>query len=269
MTSSIENKKTYTVVINSEDRINAYSGQNTIYSGTDLNSGGCTFTGSVTTNTLTVTGITSGALHLGMVLSGYTGTVLAGTKILRFGTGTGGNGTYILNAIGTITSQTMTGTNANNYSFRNDATYNINWEQILPTEYDAYKVAFSFGTSGGKYSDDTANGKIFSSAKVVIDFGNKSYSYDTGNKGTSTTLGLVYRDIQLSNSNSNTLSCWYLYNPPRTISRPSVTQINVKIINQYSGGLLTDTYTVSSVVTAAQDMTPYNLILEFIPCVST
>jgi DnaJ-class molecular chaperone len=95
-----------------------------------------------------------------MVLSGYAGTVPAGTKILRFGTGTGGNGTYILSAGGDITSQAMIGTNANNYSHRNDATYNINWEQILPTEYDAYKVAFSFGTSGGQYSDDTANNRI-------------------------------------------------------------------------------------------------------------
>jgi hypothetical protein len=266
MSSQFE-KKTYTVVINSEDRNSAYSGVNSIYSSTDLNNGTSTFTGNVSGYTLTVTAVSNGAIHLNQVLSGYTGTLPAGSKISSFGTGTGGIGTYTLSASGSVTTQAFTGNNSNNYSYRNNATFNINWEQILPLEYDTYKVSFSFGTSGGKYTDDTANNKIFSSAKVICDFGTKSYNYDTGNKGTSTTLGLIYRDIQLSNSNSNVLSCWYLYNPARTIQRPSVSTLVVKLINQYSGALLTDTYLVGgSTVTAAQDMTPWNLILEFVPC---
>lgn len=266
MASSQFEKKTYTVVINSEDRNNAYSGVNSIYSSTDLNNGTSSFTGSVTGYVLTVTSITAGAIHIGQVLSGYTGTLPLSSKVTSFGTGTGGPGTYYLNAIGSVTSQAITGNNSNNYSYRNNATFNINWEQILPLEYDTYKVSFSFGTSGGKYTDDTVNNKIYSSAKVNVDFGTKSYNYDTGNKGTSTTLGLIYRDIQLSNSNSNVLSCWYLYNPARTIQRPSVSTFNVKINNQYSGALLTDTYTYNSTITAAQDMTPWTMILEFVPC---
>jgi hypothetical protein len=60
---------------------------------------GSTFTGSITGNVLTVTGISSGAVAQGQTLSG-TG-ILPGTKIVQFLTGAGGNvneaGTYQLN----------------------------------------------------------------------------------------------------------------------------------------------------------------------------
>ena len=60
---------------------------------------GAGFTGSITGNVLTVTAITSGAVAQGQTLKG-TG-ILAGTKIVQFLTGAGGNvneiGTYELN----------------------------------------------------------------------------------------------------------------------------------------------------------------------------
>jgi len=60
---------------------------------------GASFTGSITGNVLTVTGITSGAVAQGQTLSG-TG-IIKGTKIVQFLTGAGGNvneqGTYLLN----------------------------------------------------------------------------------------------------------------------------------------------------------------------------
>ena len=60
---------------------------------------GASFTGSISGNILTVTGITSGAVAQGQTLKG-TG-ILAGTKIVQFLTGSGGNvnevGTYQLN----------------------------------------------------------------------------------------------------------------------------------------------------------------------------
>ena len=60
---------------------------------------GATFTGSITGNVLTVTGISSGAVAQGQTLSG-TG-ITKGTKIVEFLTGAGGNvnevGTYKLN----------------------------------------------------------------------------------------------------------------------------------------------------------------------------
>jgi hypothetical protein len=71
---------------------------------------GAAFTGSITGNVLTVTGITSGAIAQGQTLSG-TG-IVSGTKITQFLTGAGGNvnevGTYQLNTYQTIGSTAIT-----------------------------------------------------------------------------------------------------------------------------------------------------------------
>lgn len=71
---------------------------------------GASFTGSITGNVLTVTAITAGAITQGMTLSG-TG-ITAGTKIVAFQTGAGGNvneaGTYLLNKYMTAASTTIT-----------------------------------------------------------------------------------------------------------------------------------------------------------------
>jgi hypothetical protein len=70
---------------------------------------GAIFTGSIVNNVLTVTAITSGAIALGMTLSG-TG-ITSGTKIVAFGTGAGGNinelGTYIVNISQNVASTTV------------------------------------------------------------------------------------------------------------------------------------------------------------------
>ena len=70
---------------------------------------GATFTGSIVNNVLTVTAITSGAIALGMTLSGIGITV--GTKINGFATGAGGNvnelGTYLLNISQNVASTTI------------------------------------------------------------------------------------------------------------------------------------------------------------------
>jgi hypothetical protein len=71
---------------------------------------GASFTGSISGNILTVTGINSGAIAQGQTLSG-TG-ITAGTKITAFLTGAGGNvnevGTYLLNINQTVASTTIT-----------------------------------------------------------------------------------------------------------------------------------------------------------------
>lgn len=70
---------------------------------------GAVFTGSITNNVLNVTAITSGAISLGMTITG-TG-VQTGTKITGFLTGAGGNvnelGTYQLNVSQNVSSTTI------------------------------------------------------------------------------------------------------------------------------------------------------------------
>jgi hypothetical protein len=72
---------------------------------------GATFTGSISGNVLTVTGITQGALTLGQTLSG-TG-IANGTTITAFGSGAGGNvndnGTYTVNISQTVSSTSING----------------------------------------------------------------------------------------------------------------------------------------------------------------
>ena len=70
---------------------------------------GCIFTASIAVNTMTVTGVTSGALSVGQQINA-TG-VTAGTTITSYGTGRGGNstgalGTYFLNLPNTFASGT-------------------------------------------------------------------------------------------------------------------------------------------------------------------
>jgi hypothetical protein len=72
---------------------------------------GASFTGSITGNVLTVTGITQGALSLGQTLTG-TG-IANGTTITAFGSGAGGNvndnGTYTVNISQTVSSTSISG----------------------------------------------------------------------------------------------------------------------------------------------------------------
>ena len=72
---------------------------------------GANFTGSISGNVLTVTGITQGALALGQTLSG-TG-IANGTTITAFGTGAGGNvndnGTYTVSISQTVASTAING----------------------------------------------------------------------------------------------------------------------------------------------------------------
>jgi hypothetical protein len=70
---------------------------------------GGTITGSISGTTLTVTDVSDGAIALGMTLTGSG--VAAGTKIVRFGSGAGGNvnsdGTYTVNISQAVASTTI------------------------------------------------------------------------------------------------------------------------------------------------------------------
>jgi hypothetical protein len=163
----------------------------------------------------------------------------------------------------------------------NDAIFDINWDDFLPRKYQSYKVVFSFQTSGGAYKDFIDGSNLFNTARVVMDTYGKTFSYDTKTKSSSTTLGYIHRDPQVytvaadpgtgTNTSSNTLSCFYLQNVPKTISRPNQNQINIIIYNasttDVTTGLLVDTSIISNVETAGADMTSWQMIMEFIPII--
>lgn len=85
-----------------------FLGSAVTYMGTGLRPYTTTFTGSISTTTLTVTALLSGApIVLGMYIDG-TG-VTDGTYITAYGTGTGGTGTYTVSASQSAGSTTITG----------------------------------------------------------------------------------------------------------------------------------------------------------------
>jgi len=72
---------------------------------------GCSFVGSISGNVLTITSINSGGISIGQTITGLG--VAAGTKIVQFLTGAGGNvneaGTYLVNISQSLSSLTFTG----------------------------------------------------------------------------------------------------------------------------------------------------------------
>jgi hypothetical protein len=63
------------------------------------------FTGSITSNILTVTAISSGALAIGQMITGAN--IPDGVRIIATGSGSGGTGTYTVNTAQTIASESM------------------------------------------------------------------------------------------------------------------------------------------------------------------
>jgi hypothetical protein len=80
---------------------------------TDPDASAASFTGSISGTTLTVTAVASGTVQVGQVLSG-TG-ITSGTIITALGTGTGGNGTYIVQTSQTASSTTITASGGTNW----------------------------------------------------------------------------------------------------------------------------------------------------------
>ena len=142
----------------------------------------------------------------------------------------------------------------------NNANYEVHFNDFLPEKYDQYKIIFSMQTSGGYYKDLTTT--VYSTAKVAVNFGGKSFSYDTATKSESLTIGYISRDIQSSTSTSNVLSCFYSQNAPKTISRPTTSIINVQVYNTHSNTLPVNTDNSGSPLT---DMTAYSMLIEFLP----
>jgi hypothetical protein len=111
---------------------------------------------------------------------------------------------------------------------------------------------------------------VFSGCQITMDLKGRSYSYNTAVSGPSSSiLGYAQRDIQTGTTNSNSFSVFYLQFPPKTISRPTDSQITISLYNlNYLGYniLLYDTDTNGNTLT---DCTPWNIILEFTPVLSS
>lgn len=145
----------------------------------------------------------------------------------------------------------------------NNATFDIGWEDFLPTNPSLYNVRFTFQCVGGYYKDSAASNLIYQSALVNVDFGGRNFSYDSSRNAPSTTLGIIRRDPQNATTIGASLNCAIDTNPPRTISRPIVGQLNVKIINQNDGVLFVNTDSAGTQQTV--DMTPWTMLIEFTP----
>jgi hypothetical protein len=113
------------VKFNTTDLANGFSlqTQTAVFTGT-INNGGA---GAGTI--LTVTGVSSGTLKVGMVLTG--GSITAGTFISAFTSGTGGVGTYVVSVSQLRTSATYTGTMTSQIVVANTGVYNIQFSSQM------------------------------------------------------------------------------------------------------------------------------------------
>ena len=118
-----------------------------------------------------------------------------------------------------------------------------------------------------------SNNTTYNGCKIVANFLGQSKSFDTSSKCPSLTLGYGFRDVQISTSNSNCISTFYMQNPPKTIQRPNQNLLNIQIYNNsnvYTNGVLTQNQLLVNTdyfSNPLTDMTSYSMIIEFIPLV--
>ena len=151
-----------------------------------------------------------------------------------------------------------------------------------------YTVSQYYGTTTIIPGANLIGSMVFSGCQINADFKGRSYSYNTAVNGPSSSiLGYAQRDIQTSQSKSNTLSTFYCQMPPRCMGRPSNNFLQIQIFNNafFAGGItaysgstvstysttatngnyLTDTDQLGTQINSTNDMTAYNLYLEFVP----
>lgn len=104
-----------------------------VVTGTISNGGGLAGT------TLDVTGVTSGVIRLGMLVTGAG--VSAGTYITGFGTGTGGTGTYTVGVSQLVASTTLTGVTSTKLTYEYEGVYNIQFSlQVVNTDTQIHDI---------------------------------------------------------------------------------------------------------------------------------
>jgi len=121
-------------------------------------------------------------------------------------------------------------------------------------------------TTGVILNTSIAGNVVYSGCKIVCDMLGRSYSFDSGKTGPSSILGYAQRDLASTQSTSNSFSAFYLQFPPKTISRPNQNLVTFSFYNLNNNFLLTDT---TSTGLLQSDMTNWNIILEFTPCLTS
>jgi hypothetical protein len=123
--------------------------------GVRIDSYAASFTGSISTTTLTVSAVASGTIKLGMEITG-TG-VTAGTRITDFGTGTGGTGTYIVNNSQTVASTAMLGDLPSKMVVECPGSYSINFSiQVQNTGNSTESIDIWFRKNGVDIPDSNS-----------------------------------------------------------------------------------------------------------------
>lgn len=112
-------------------------------------------TGSITTTTLDVTAVTSGTLDIGQVISG-TG-VSAGTRIVAFGTGSGGIGTYTVDISQTVTSTTINATKSSRVQVTAAGVYNYQFSAQLDSTSGGDHIIYIWIRKNGTDVTDSAS----------------------------------------------------------------------------------------------------------------
>jgi hypothetical protein len=123
------------VKFNTTDLANGFSLQTetAVFTGTISNGGAGAGT------ILNVTGVTSGTLKVGMVLTG--GSITAGTFISAFTSGIGGIGTYVVSVSQLRTSATYTGTMTSQIVVANTGIYNLQFSSQLDKSDSGVDIA--------------------------------------------------------------------------------------------------------------------------------
>lgn len=162
---------------------------------------GAIVTGSISGTTLTVTGVSSGALGVGLALSGTN--VTAGTTITALGTGTGGQGTYTVSASQTVTSTTITAGKASI-----DFTGIPSWAKRITISVAGLSnvgpsaIMLRVGTSSGIEATGYAGTSLsFTTSAIGVNSGSTGFNlFGAGDTGTNPTYGnvILHGNIQLT-----------------------------------------------------------------------
>jgi len=218
-------------------------------------------TGSISGTTLTVTGVTSGSLFPGQILSGSG--ITANTVITAFGSGTGGNGTYTVGTSQTAGSTTVTATAVCGTTVTGASGSCPSWYDLVRVDSDhsfyggvLLDGGRGFTSTGGWFGSSLAGNGITENPNYIGETtvfggeitGNALYGVLLNNPNG---ISSLYRDIRLSWNGSKTPGTYSGIASATNRTNWSAVGLQCSPNNMNASGLLTDTqqYCVSVAAT--------------------